>query len=955
MEIEVKQEVFDDETTNSDYDFHYPEYSSSNLQATVKKEELIIEDSKPYLHLYDEQEYNVNVFSIQFLDEENTKNADADSGSSDYEDYDYACEEGQVDGSNMEPSIVLEEHDVVIESNNCQSHIHKGKYRPTEEHKKTDYLLSRNCIRILCPVCGDKIKTFGDWSRHITQYHSSYTEDIKTNFVYHTYRKATCKLCNTVYHFHANHFLHYLTCHSPEDNKLFLCKICKHEDVNMTSIIKHMDDNHRKANDLFRKCPIPTCTRSFPDRTLMHEHFYDEHYEEFTTKFESYVCLLCNHPRFYKSLHFYEHLMNLHGLCDYNWEKLEFRQIIDDQETQFECIRCCKLYANPETHSLVEHYLTHENTFSWHCKYCHGKIAYTDSLHMCNRMYRFFNKTERPPKKKKRRLLAEPSLNQNKKGAIIQTHLWKKFESHILHVCPFCNHEFNDFQQWQLHLRKQHRINTLKGLNFSYVPDEPDRIFCRSCNAFVMKSCFDFHTHCFQHLPHMPYKCSKCSQTMANVEYALQHYQECWATVANSSDPLEPSSIPNEDEIPMFLDDELNWIEIYCTLCKTEFSSPEEIENHFKNHHNYFEENYMKSNNKLDMICRDCNTNIRSFSNDIYLSHYLSHIKDGPFKCMYCQRSYARLEICKRHVRRYHVLRSGRKLGSPTKPKIKLDISELKAASSNNSIPTDGQKENTGNFGLGTGTAKANILSEFENFIGYACAECNARFNDQVAWSEHIKTQHSFFNDSELSDVDGSTKKHKCKHCDLPLDSSISHRQKHKLTHMPYRSFVCTICDTRCNTLGLLYGHLRRKHFLKGTFECPICLVNLSTAYERSEHVNQTHPRSEWPHNMCLICYRKYSSLNAHMLCHDLNRPKHICSECGVGILNLNDLRKHMERKHNIKTEPEATVNDSAAEIVNESDDEDAPLAKIANKLKRPHKKNKITKQTKKTNNSSIS
>ncbi|XP_073825377.1 uncharacterized protein [Musca autumnalis] len=896
MEVQVKRETVVESEDESD---QYPTQLIPNVQMMVKEEEIIIDNN--YNDGYQEQQgsYQVEGFSIHFMDDnDNDGYLDEDS------DEDVFQHEDEASDTDNEPET--------SNTNSASTTKSENNENGTEDvYKQIENLLSQDLIRMLCPICKVSIKRFNMWSRHINKFHSKLSQEIKEYFEYHTSRVATCKHCCLVLTTLSTHYLHYLSIHCKERRLVFVCRMCKRKLVNITAILDHMKENHKQMKEVnFAYCPLTSCGLEFPEQMLMKLHFMDIHNKEYKSKFGFFTCPLCNHPRFARESQYYDHLMNLHGLCDHNWEKLNFVQNINshDGEKQFECLQCSQIFVDTGTHKLLEHYLVHNEDFLWFCSYCQSKLTYKESMHFCDEMYSHFtsmesDEEEHLPTTSTSTLAPSSSysLLASTVAAVYESAEWKSFESYICHICPFCEQDFITFKSWQLHLKQAHHINTLEGLR---LVDNGNTFLCIDCSGVLDKSSKDIHLHRFTHLPHLPYRCLKCSRSIGDLETAIKHFQtKCGEDIDSDQKPITH---------PEFSHDELNWIEIFCPKCKKLqfFSSKEDIDEHLNRFHNSFLQHFYRNPNSIDMVCKKCKSTIRSVDSEICLNHYIKHIRPGPYRCLICQRCYRQLDIIQRHVRRFHGIgmRVKRSLqhddqgdvntrnkivkASAPKPRKRKSRAKNDATTSTPEIV---------NNGLGTFSNNATILNEFENFISYACAECNQSFDMPKEWNEHVTKEHTFFNESELSVYDATKGKQKCKHCNLILTTSLSHRQKHKLTHMPYRSFVCNICDNRCCTLGLLYGHLRRNHFRKGNFECPICLVNLTTAYERSEHVNKTHPRSEWPASMCLICYRKYGSLAAHMASHDLNRPKHICPVCGTGIINYNDIRKHVERKHSIQ------------------------------------------------------
>ncbi|XP_037824394.1 zinc finger protein Xfin-like [Lucilia sericata] len=734
------------------------------------------------------------------------------------------------------------------------------------------YWLFKTYVHHTCPECNEQIATYKELRVHIELNHGDAIKKVQKDYYNMNKQTGTCKKCQREYH---NDFIMYKHTFRHRENTEELtekkCKICSH--IITKRIKMHFVELHPEVVDEFNKsgyakkclkCPICHNTYANNKYVKFWHHFMFKHPQENQEKFR-YNCHLCSHKRFSDEELYFQHLMLQHELN--SWNVLNFRKIFEDKE-YLACLKCHRVYPKNDTLTFLKHYLEHESSSYWSCKFCGKKSCYGHNGHMCPKMMQYYGRRYK-------------DVRESNRGKNIIKNL-EEFEEYIAHVCPFCKEEFNKLHKWQQHLRSIHAIDTLKGLEMKVVATaDNNKLRCVICHTMVANNPVQLHAHRFQHLPFKPYKCRHCKLTLATFKMAVNH------VVKRCNDDEDRDYIKQVLKPNIINPAE---VEIQCSFCNYQkFTDANEAFTHFQDEHNNFKEFFsLDSGADNLMSCIVCQKKVLQTDAHDLLKHVYTHFDQKIFKCPLCTLSYFKHRTCIGHMQKVHYF----------KPlNLVRSLKERDELSPNKEDVTEYQPTATAPQ-LAKPNLNSHVLNEFAEFINFACPECNEGISNQKDWHTHITTQHDFFDESNVSfkDSNGSLK---CLTCKLNLPTVLTQRLKHKLTHMPYRSFICNLCYARCNSLGVLYGHFRRKHFAQGTFKCSICPEVLATSHQRTEHLKQTHPPNEWPDHICLICYkilRSKSSLNKHMETHDAERVKYTCDICGSKLIGRKDFKNHVDR-----------------------------------------------------------
>ncbi|XP_004523276.1 zinc finger protein 91 [Ceratitis capitata] len=637
------------------------------------------------------------------------------------------------------------------------------------------------------------------------------------------------------------------------------------------------------------------------------------------------ICPKCD-KKFVKSVRSRVHVTKMHGMD--KPAGLGFKTINSDNgnnKVLYQCMQCNDFYMEKLDFTIMaEHAREHFQYNSFWCI-------------MCDEQFRF--KVQAVAHK----CLNDPNRVEEDNEAEVENKTFtkypKNFEKIIKKFCPECDIEMPTIKAFRWHLGKYHEMNTMEGLQMKQT--KGDLVECLICK--VQTTHMRRYDHRFLHLPFKPYQCEFCKEYFIELEKAKSHCVECdlvpkrfeeskevkkpqqakkrtalsteyttTTTTAKKSKKGEKipqfgsdgqdSASENENSnktISVVLADDNDFskfVKITCPFCPdTEFESHLKLIRHFNEIHNNFSEHFtIHPTNSAN--CKTCNKYFNIIYKKTMVKHYLSEIEAKCFFCRLCDKKSLYFERMRTHLLDGH------------KAVIAGQSSqEQNSANNGTDVETDPLKMTAVDISkvsrttMAIPTNKTAVFNEFNAYISYSCPECNEPFVSSEQWHLHINTAHSFFEQNQLN-IEATPDGHKrCKQCSVNISGGILAEQRHKLTHMEFKSFICTLCQHRSNTLGVLTQHLRRRHFAKGTFKCPMCTKVLSTSCERSEHIKSEHDPSEYPEKLCRVCLKLFTSnksLNIHMDVHDPNRKVFPCDYCERSYMYNRELVLHVRAKH---------------------------------------------------------
>ncbi|XP_023304265.2 zinc finger protein 808-like [Lucilia cuprina] len=868
--------------------------TSTMILNTIKKEEdeLIIESDEQWMPIKFEDEQNdyykeycqefiedtcshvciknessLDYYKIEYLDEKEYNDDEDDDGESENvkDDLYETSEENNEDDTDYEVEDDEDEevHAVVDSEGNMKNEYNlqlkhyakditkKNKYSENDRSNRNSFTLNHwlleNYIQHICPECNKHVATYKGMLKHIILKHKNAIEEAQNDYVINSENYGTCKKCQRKYKQAFNMYKHSVR-HRENSHGLreLKCKMCNYKStkyiVHRHFVAQHPDivNEYKKwvnENNTF-KCPICHYTYMNNQNQRIWHHFMDKHPLEYCEKFR-YNCHLCQHESFAEEQLYLQHLIREHELnC---WEKFNFRKLFANKD-YLACGICHLVYLRNDTSKLLKHYLEHDNSIYWSCRFCEKKCSYKDtarSSHICSKMISYYARRHKEDGDKKIKNLQE-------------------FEEHMAHVCPFCKEDFDRLLDWQKHLRSKHAIDTAKGLGMKEAAAVDSKLHCSYCHRNVANTPVQLHSHHFKHLPFKPYKCRHCQQTLATFKMAVNH------VVKRCNDDKDRNDIKEASNIV-----ETAKVEIQCAFCNYQkFADAKEVYVHFQNKHKNFEEFFTSDTLRKDDTMSSCIVCHEKFSQNeqqLRLEHVFTHFDEKIFKCPLCPISYVKLNSCSGHKSKMHNYKPIEKTHISLNDKDKLNKYQRTASISN----------------LSQTILYTEVLKEFAEFISFDCPVCNESLSNQNEWHLHIITQHEIFDKSKvfLKDTNGTWK---CQTCKCKLPKFLNRRLAHIFTHMPYRPFTCNLCYFNSCCLYELYKHCRRRHFSPGTFKCPNCPEVLATSHQKTEHLKEKHAPHEWPHHiqcsMCFVVLESESALKRHSSIHDNQRMN--CETC---------------------------------------------------------------------------
>ncbi|XP_036328776.1 zinc finger protein Xfin-like [Rhagoletis pomonella] len=734
--------------------------------------------------------------------------------------------------------------------------------------------------------------------------------------------------------------------------KMYCCNECKNFTAKETDIKAMLE--HARQHFPFESFRCTLCNERFRLKEHASKHECSNEGKEVDDKYEENILAktrLNNMGRFcpqcgksFKKTYLCKiHLIKVHGIDKPDglaFEKIDL-PVEEVIEETYRCMVCLTYTTKLDLSIMLEHAREHFPFESFWCK-------------LCNERFRL--KAQAKQHKCPNYLLEENNHGENNTSS---RRYPKNFDKYIRKFCPECNTEASSVSTWRWHMSKYHEMGTLSGLQMKETTG--NLVECLVCQVQMTHK--RRQEHRFIHLPFKPFQCKYCSEYFIEVEKAKSHCKKCALVplelpetqeqkkeeknskkkvparrveknvkssvelkatknecnkrknkrhiVSNVHDQEESESgCENESETTnkgvcvVLADDKdfAKFVKISCPLCPdTAFDSNLYLTRHFKDTHDFFRDNFT-INQTNSANCKSCDKFFNVLYKKSMIKHYLSEISATCFCCRLCDKKTLYLESM-----RSHLLDDHEGVIAAQKPDRSNTFDSADPADPLKVTSVDISKVSSTTMAIQTN--KTTVFNEFNVYISYACPECNEPFDTSEQWHLHINGEHNFFDHEQLNIEATPDGFKRCKQCGTNISGGILAEQRHKLTHMQYKSFICTLCQHRSTTLGVLTQHFRRRHFAKGSFKCGLCSLVLNTSCERILHIRGDHDPSEYTPELCRVCFSHFSSvkhMHIHMACHDPDRISFPCEFCDRSYWYKRELNLHVRAKH-----PEQEAGDS--------------------------------------------
>lgn len=287
-----------------------------------------------------------------------------------------------------------------------------------------------------------------------------------------------------------------------------------------------------------------------------------------------------------------------------------------------------------------------------------------------------------------------------KYGSHMKSHETRKY------ICPFCNRKYISKESLENHKKREHAKINMK---------------CSVClKSFTKMNLFKYHMK--THSSDKRFKCKFCPKQFLQPHHLQNHERT------------------HTGEKPFL-----------CTVCGQTFNLKLTLDAHLANKHNQY------PSGSFD--CHDCN---KKFHTKLRLTHHIQqyHTVDRPFKCSFCDRTFA-VDLYRRTHEKKHI--------------------------------------------------------EHRNPYLYHCKFCDNTFLAKVTLQNHMLRAH----ETEMHYSDKQAISYDCKFCDkqFVLPSTLD---THMKTHTEERNFACNECNDRFRSEKNLQKHINLVHRKNKPHACTV-------------------------------------------------------------------------------------------------------------------------------------
>ncbi|XP_037029941.1 zinc finger protein 175-like isoform X1 [Bradysia coprophila] len=184
----------------------------------------------------------------------------------------------------------------------------------------------------------------------------------------------------------------------------------------------------------------------------------------------------------------------------------------------------------------------------------------------------------------------------------------------------------------------------------------------------------------------------------------------------------------------------------------------------------------------------------------------------------------------------------------------------------------------------------------------FYCDTCNKGYRSKYTLKDHLKLHYRVRNDDSALVVMKSTWK-PAKVCTICGFETYNIRSHMIARHSTLRPFKCEICPETFKFKKDLQTHYAY-HSDEMNFHCDECEKRFKTKRKLVIHKRiHTNEKSY----VCEVCDRSFlvsTYLRKHMRGHTGQRKRHACTECSKDYSGITDLRRHLEKEHGIKVQP---------------------------------------------------
>ena len=346
----------------------------------------------------------------------------------------------------------------------------------------------------------------------------------------------------------------------------------------------------------------------------------------------------------------------------------------------------------------------------------------------------------------------------------------------------------------------------------------------------------------------------------------------------------------------------------YCCLCKGNFETEHDLENHDFEHHcikdtyKCFDCDFTAVKKKsLIEHCADKHKESKTFKRPVSNKAFVGYGYRKLKYCRHCDQIFFSVDILRKHIYQLHNIIVPKNNCLMCDREFEHERS-LKSHMAHGHI---GLKIKCNGLFCGElfdtdEEYQIHFLEKHEKADEYTCHICGKVFcsNQRASFNRHVDSH----------GLDGKQKpEFECKQCPKAFFFETDLNKHLTSTTHSGRTFPCSICDYKAFRKRGLQNHIAERHSTERPFECEICGKGFSNEKYFQKHQNVHDSTRKFECSVCNKKFKRKMHLNTHCKIHRQEYTAQ-CEYCDAKFVQRQNLKPHIKKHHTEMVKPDEKI-----------------------------------------------